>query len=727
MARTVTSQLIMELLDRVTGPARRVSTSLKGVSRTVRDAQGQRLPFNDRLDAAMMRNEQSLASARMGLLDTVGAYYALKGAIAAPVQEAIAFESAMADVKKVVDFPTPKAFKEFQNDLLALSKQVPMSVTDLANIAAAAGQAGIAGKDLLKFTEAAAKIGVAFDITADDAGSAMAKMMTGLGLTVDEVVKLSDAMNHLSNAQASSAGEILDVVRRVGADGKMFGFTAEQTAAFASAMISAGAETEVAATSFRNMGKALTRGDSATKRQRLAFKALGLDARRVAKDMQTNAVATSVKVMEQLASMPAETRAALASDLFGDEARALGPLLTNLGLVKDSLGLVADEAAYSGSAFKEFEVRNATFGAKMQRFNNQMTALKITIGSALIPVLSNLIDKIAPVIEGFSTWVDLHPILTANLMSSVGALVAFKGALSGLRFVGLLGAGGALSMMSAGVAALGPAFAAVGAAIATISAPVWGAVVAGVAVIAAAGATIYNYWDRISSIFGGVGRAVGEILAPALEKVRPILDWFAPLGDAIATGWGLAKSVLSSVGNWFSSFFTKETLTEEGKAAYEKAGYDLVMAFWNGMKAVMSRVVSWVTDTVNNYILAPFTNAINGIAEGSGMSGGAPAVAPNRATPFRGKRAKGGPISPGRTYLVGEDGPEVITPNRSGYVNSSGSGGAASAPVTINHTMNFSGVSATDAQAIAALVMARIRDDIGMAMRGVMADVGMGA
>src|SRR5690606_29565593 len=32
-------------------------------------------------------------------------------------------------------------------------------------------------------------------------------------------------------------------------------------------------------------------------------------------------------------------------------------------------------------------------------------------------------------------------------------------------------------------------------------------------------------------------------------------------------------------------------------------------------------------------------------------------------------RAVGGPIAAGRTYLVGEEGPELITPTRSGYVH----------------------------------------------------------
>jgi hypothetical protein len=45
--------------------------------------------------------------------------------------------------------------------------------------------------------------------------------------------------------------------------------------------------------------------------------------------------------------------------------------------------------------------------------------------------------------------------------------------------------------------------------------------------------------------------------------------------------------------------------------------------------------------------------------------------APLPATPpLDGARAKGGPVSRGGSYLVGEDGPEVITPSRAGFVHS---------------------------------------------------------
>ena len=59
---------------------------------------------------------------------------------------------------------------------------------------------------------------------------------------------------------------------------------------------------------------------------------------------------------------------------------------------------------------------------------------------------------------------------------------------------------------------------------------------------------------------------------------------------------------------------------------------------------------------------------------------------------FGGRRAKGGPVQPGKAYLVGEEGPEVIVPGQSGMVIPNGgtraiSGGAATgAPMVVNIT-----------------------------------------
>ena len=764
MANSLISTLTVNLIDGITGPAKKATSSIRSLiaagsttapsfSEKLADAQG-------RVGAAIDKTNAALAASRGKLVDAVAGFYALKTAILSPVQAASSFESAMADVRKVVDFPTPQAFKDFQAALVDLSKTVPLSVNGLAQIAAAAGQAGIAGEDLIPFTEAAAKIGVAFDISAGQAGDALAKLRTGLGISTKEAVLLSDAMNHLSNAQASSAEEILDVVRRVGAQAKLYGFTAEQTAAFASAMISAGAQSEVAATSFRNMGLALTRGASATKRQHKAFEQLGLSATQVAKRMQEDATGTVLDVLERLSKLPREMQGAISSDLFGNEARALGPLLTNLDLVRDSLGLVSDEANYAGSAFREFEVRAATFQNATQTFSNRITALKIAIGNGLIPALTDLMVSVTPVIEGITDFAAAHPQLTRNVLLAAGALVSLRIATSALSFVGLIGKGGALTLLAGGLklvqwagvpvaaffetlamrsalatSALGKSpgiFARLGDALTLLGKGPLNVLKSVLKVglrlsipLLAVGAAIKFVVDNLEGIqamFGGIGEGFMkgldfsgiEKLGNAFKPLEPILK---PVADAMGVIWGFIAGDSFNVGASTEAWRGWGNVIGGGVST----GVNAVVAGINKLIEGITAAIGLAADLAQG--IADLWNS----AAGGKIT--APTVAGNngqmlypvgQAPGVDGARASGGPVWKGGSFLVGENEPEVFSPRESGSITPLSRVGTG--PISIG-PFHFNGVSG-DPVELERAVRRATEDALKSLMRGAHADMG---
>lgn len=775
MARSTTSELIMSLIDRVSGPARRVGAAVRGVNKTVKDSSGVQVAMADRIASAQLRTQDALGRARLGIVDTVATYYALSHAIGAPVRAAMQFESAMADVKKVVNFTDEADLKGFEKGLLDLTKRVPLAVDGLAEIAAAAGQAGIAKEDILEFTEAAAKVGVAFDIAAGDAGDAMAKLMTGLDMTLPEVVSLSDAMNHLSNNQASTAAEILDVVRGTGAMGKQYGFAAEEVAAFASAMIASGSQSDVSATSFMNMGRALTRGASATNRQRIAFKALGKDSEAIAKSMQEDAVGTTIDVLKAISELPKEMQASISSDLFGDEARALGPLLTNLDLVRNSLGMVADEATYAGSATKEFAARSATFENRVQLFNNSLARLKITVGNALLPVLTELMDKIEPILDSIGQWIAAHPDLTGNIIATVGALAALKGVVATLTFAGLLGKSGALALMAAGFKAVAfEAGAAAGATERLGRARALG-VLGKVALRAAPlGAFVAGLGIKPANV-GPNGESEDDMLARANDNLSRLTEAErTALHDAeqaraqagltqksqlISTQSriDLLKDEAAGLREYIGEIESEISNMGEGPAVDAMAAplRDLLGAEKDKLAAVTSELASVEEqaaktgaavgglDGINPTIKINMADLDSALSKMRAIraAGGDVSLSISGGAALDGRRAKGGPITRGRTYLVGENGPEIVTASKSGYVHPNGqgplaagaSGGGGQAPrsgkltVTVNlGGITIHGAAGQSAEEMARTVMARIKDEIGAAMRGVMADVSMG-
>lgn len=828
---TLTSQLVIELMDRVTAPARRASRALAGISKTIRETNDTPIGFGDRLDAAITRNNRALARARGGMIDAAASFYGLREAIGAPLRAASDFESAMADVRKVVDFPTPEGFAKFQKDLFALSREIPIAVTGLADIAAAAGQAGIAGQDLVRFTEAASKIGVAFDISADQAGASMANLMTALDLTIDETVSLADAMNHLSNSQASSAADILDVVRRVGAQAKMFGFTAEETSAFASAMLAAGAESNVAATSFRNMGAALTKGTAATKGQRTALKELGLDAVDVAKKMQEDAVGTTIDVLKRIGQLPKEQQAAISTKLFGNEARALGPLLTNLDLVRETLGMVGDEAKYAGSAFAEFEARNKTFAANMQRFQNVMTELKVGIGNALMPAISSIAEAITPLVMAISDLANKFPWLTTTIVGATTAVIGFKAAVSALQFVGLVGKGGLLSMLSAGFTAVGGAgrlgaagVAAMGRGLMAVTiAPLIGglrraraAMIAfsvaantvgtggalkmvgasalstinplgllkgaftaatigvralGVALItnpigavlaalAAAGLFVYRNWAGLKEMWLGFKEAFLSALEPVMPTLQPVIDIVGRVAGAVGNLIPKLDASSEQWRDWGRSVGEVAASIVKGTAEFFAAGVELIQSLWDGAVKTFNSFIEWVTgipgrivDAIGNINLSDIITWPSPPQWWQDLWGGGDrkVEVTNPASEFAGvdgSRARGGPISRGGAYWTSENGPELITARRSGYVHPSerDQSGAPVAPalpaeaasvapvapaalgqvdVSINAPITVTGADQMDPQELAAEVSRQMRDQVREAFRGVFADTGM--
>lgn len=398
--------------------------------------------LQSRLAAERNRMERSLATGAN--LSFVGAASMQTGrrivtGLSGPVREAMNFETAMADVRKVVDFEAPDGLKTMSDDILKLTTRIPMAATGIASIVAAGGQSGIQEGNLLAFAEMAAKVGVAFDISAEKSGDAMAKIKTGLKLSLDDTGKLFDAINHLSNKMASEAPTVLDFARRVGSDGLVKGFNPTETVAFGSAMIAAGAQSDVAATSFRNMGNALVRGAASTSKQRAAFRALGLDAVAVAKAMQKDAVGTTIDVMERINALPDHVRSATVSQLFGDEARALMPLITNLDLLRQSLGLVANEQDYVGSAEAEYAARAATTANNLQLLSNKWTRLSSKLGSVVLPHLNELMDLAGDIIDRIVIWTDAHPKLTKAIV------------MGGIAMGGMAVAAGAVATAAAGV------------------------------------------------------------------------------------------------------------------------------------------------------------------------------------------------------------------------------------------------------------------------------------
>jgi len=134
---------------------------------------------------------------------------------------------------------------------------------------------------------------------------------------------------------------------------------------------------------------------------------------------------------------------------------------------------------------------NQDMGAQLQVLSQQWQNLKETLGTAILPLVTPIIEKIGNVIKKFQEWASKNKPLAATIMKvvmAVGALLVAGGAI--LTFLGGIG------MLSVGLSALPAAAGALGGVIAAI----W-PVIAVVAALVAAGALLYYAWKNN---FGGI-------------------------------------------------------------------------------------------------------------------------------------------------------------------------------------------------------------------------------
>ena len=306
------------------------------------------------------------------------------------------FETSMASVAKVVDGlkddngKVTQSYYDMQDSIIEMSKVLPMTAGDMADIMASAGQANIAKEDLIAFTETATKMGIAFDSTAEQSGEWMAAWRTALKLNQDEVTTLADKINYLGNTSSEDAIKLSEVVTNIGSLGTIAGMAGEDVAAIAAAMTKV--NSSVASTGIKNMIKALTIGESATKRQAAAYKSLGFNARDVSVSMQKDAQGTILKVLEGINKLDKPKQSSIITNLFGNESKqAIAPLISNLDNLKEQFNKVGDASLYAGSMELEYQAASSTSANLDILTANKKTAMLIELGNTLLP----LSDKVA--------------------------------------------------------------------------------------------------------------------------------------------------------------------------------------------------------------------------------------------------------------------------------------------------------------------------------------------
>lgn len=613
----------------------RMSRERVGELRREYDQLGQTIAKINRkrsLVADLQQQKQDHYDRRRALKDEFwGAAGAVAG-VAFPVKLAVEFESAMADVKKVVDFDTPKQFREMEQDILRLTRTIPMAGAELAKITASGGQLGVARKDLPKFTETIAKMSVAFDMAADQAGDSMAKLANVYQIPIDQIGKLGDAVNHLSNSSPAKVGDIINTLGRVGGVAKQFGLTEIQTTSLSNAFISLGKTPEIAGTAINGMLTKLMTADKQGAKFQKALKNMGMESKDLKKSIKENGEQALMDFLKQVGKLPKENQMGALVDLFGLEyADDVAVLVSGLETYKKSIDELKKTSkdgkpAFVGSMDKEFAARSATTANNWQTFKNSLTEIGITAGSVLLPALNQLMTAIRPIINSFADWASKNPEIVSAFVHLAAGFAALKAGGLMFRFVGnelsgfmvsfrlakaLLGVDWLATVIrfKSGIGALARIFGVVKTAATLFGSGLMSLgrflfmspIGIALTLLGVAAYMLYKNWDGVvggakalwqdlGSFIGGIADAVTGFFSEGWERIKAFFGSGIGNVSAQILSWSplnLFYQSFASVMSWFGV---------QLPSSFTQFGANIIQGLWNGLQSKFESVKAWFAE-----------------------------------------------------------------------------------------------------------------------------------
>ncbi|WP_458695333.1 phage tail tape measure protein [Wolbachia endosymbiont of Rhagoletis cerasi] len=506
-----------------------------------------------KLNSAIKKRDMFLgrkAYFRSQMLETAG----LALTLAAPIKVAIDFESAMADVKKVVKFAEDDAAHnqgaaEFGQKLKELSRTIPLSAAELAQIAASGGQLGVDKEELLGFTTTVAKMSTAFDMSAEEAGDSIAKLANVYGIEVAGMERVGNIINHLSDNSAAKAGDMVKALAIVGGSAKQFGLDIKETSSLVNAFISLGKQPAKAATAINALLSKLQTAEGQSKEFKAALEDMGITAEEMTQMISKNGQDALLYFFETLEKVGKQERSQILLNLFGQEYQDdIALLVGSLKNYKDAIKNLADEEEFKQSMQKEFDNRAATTANNLRLLRNAIAEVGMNLGSVMLPPLKWVSSILREITNPIAWFAEKCPFITTGIMSVITALIGLKVLVVSGGYAWNLIRGGMLAFSVVLHGILKPALIS----LATYAIP---AVITGLSVLKAATLSLATKaFPLLSSVIPVIVTGLRAItLAVISNPIGLLIAGLVTGATLIITNWQKVKSFFSSIWEYIKS------------------------------------------------------------------------------------------------------------------------------------------------------------------------------
>lgn len=372
----------------------------------------------------------------MGGQAMLGFGVAAGAGLALAAKAAIDWESAWTGVAKVVD-GSPEQLAALEDELRGLATTLPQTHAEIAGVAAAAGQLGVATQDVAQFTETMVNLGVATNLSSEEAAFALSRLMNIMQTAPEEVENLGSAIVGLGNNSATTEAEIVEMALRIAGAGQTIGLTESDVLGFSAALSSVGVEAEAGGTAISTAFKLIDNAvrDGGEELETFAQVA-GITANEFATRFREAPAEAITLFVEGLGRMNerGENVNAVLNELGMGGIRLSDSMLRLAGagdLLNETLQIGNDEWDSNTALIEEAERRYQTTEAQIQIARNQLTELGIVLGEHLLPAINQFLDTASGMLTFFQ---ELHG-TDHQALVFLGAAATAVGLLGGASLV----------------------------------------------------------------------------------------------------------------------------------------------------------------------------------------------------------------------------------------------------------------------------------------------------
>lgn len=322
----------------------------------------------------------------------------------ASVKASLDFETAFTGVEKTVNASRAE-LDELRATIRAMSREIPVTAVELARIGQIAGQLGVQGTDnIARFIDTVARIGVATDLSTEEAAVGFARLSNIMGFPIERVDQLASAVVALGNNVAANEGEILDFALRISGAGRLVGLTEGQVLSLSAVLPELGIQAEAGGTAVQRallkINEAVAAGGDDLA---LLAKVSGQTVAEFTQQWGTDAFGAFTNFVAGLNTTGADASLILDELGIGGQrgARTMLALAQNADLLADRLAIANPEFQNAVALTNESARAFSTGASQIQVFKNRITDAMITAGDAIkVQLLAAL--------AGLNAWFDAN-------------------------------------------------------------------------------------------------------------------------------------------------------------------------------------------------------------------------------------------------------------------------------------------------------------------------------